>query len=139
MPSGTSLRCRVSVTGGWPRTLAQRRVGEDQLDPLPSQIPSCRITAAGSSGTTRRASPRSCDPRTQERIALKELLVGFPCEGGSSRPSIQPLLPDTPDAPVELPQAVVVRGSAVVPVVASKFRVEGGLLLAHIVMSMDPA
>ena len=65
-----------------------RRVGEDQPDPLPSQIPSCRITAAGSSGTTRRAGPRSCDPRTQERIALKELLVGFPCEGVSSRPSI---------------------------------------------------
>src|SRR5215510_5581362 len=87
-----------------------RRVGEDQPDPLPSQIPSCRITAAGSSGTTRRASPRSCDPGTQERIAPKELLVGFPFEGLSSRPSVQPLLPDTPDAPIELPQAVVVRG-----------------------------
>src|SRR5262249_16288276 len=63
-----------------------RRVGEDQPDPLPSQIPSCRITATGSSGTTRRAGPRSCDPGTQERIAPKELPVGFPCEGLSSRP-----------------------------------------------------
>ena len=33
----------------------------------------------------------------------------------------------------------MVRGSTVVPVVAAKFRVEGGLLLAHIVMSVDSA
>ena len=65
-----------------------RRVGEDQPDPLPSQIPSCRITAAGSSGTTRRAGPRSCDPGTQKRIAPKELPVSFPCEDLSSRPSV---------------------------------------------------
>ena len=118
---------------------AARRVGEDQPDPLPSQIPSCRITATGSSGTTGRAGPRLCDPWSQKRITPKELPVDFPCEGPSSRPSIEPFLPDTPDAPVELPQAAVVRGSTVVLVVAAKFRVEGGLLLAHLVMSMDSA
>ena len=119
--------------------VAGRRVGEDQPDPLPSQIPSCRITATGSSGTTRRAGPRLCDPGSQKRITQKEPCVSFPCERLPSRSSVEPFLPDAPDAPVELPQAAVVRGSTVVPIVAAKFRVEGGLLLAHIVMSMDSA
>ena len=116
-----------------------RRLGEDQPDPLPSQTPSCRITATGSSGTTGRAGPRLCDPWTQERMASKELCVGFPCEGPSPRPSFQPLFPDTPDAAVELPQAAVVRGSTVVLVVAAKFRVEGGLLLVHVVVPVSLA
>jgi TIR domain len=99
-----------------------RRVGEDQPDPLPSQIPSCRTTAAGSSGTTRRAGPRSRDPGSQKRITPKELFVGSPGEGPSPRSSVQPFLPDAPDTPVELPQAVIVRRSAVVSIVAAKFR-----------------
>src|SRR5262249_48700247 len=91
--SGLEMASRAGLkfyAGSLHRLLGEitRRVGEDQPDPLPSQIPSCRITATGSSGTTRRAGPRSCDPGTQERIAPKELPVGFPCEGLSSRPSV---------------------------------------------------
>jgi len=74
-------------------------------------------------------------------MAPKELPVGFPCGGLSSRPSVYPILPDAPDAPdapVELPQAVIVRRSSVVSVVAAKSRVEGSVLLAHIVMSIAP-
>ena len=72
-------------------------------------------------------------------MASKELFVGCPCEVLSSRPSVEPRLPETPDAPVELPHAAVVRWATVVSVVAAKLRVEGGLLLAHVVMSMDLA
>ena len=93
----------------------------------------------GSSSRPRRAGPGSRDPGAQERVAPKELCVGFPCEGPSPRPSIQPLLPDTPDAAVELPQAAVVRRSAVVLVVAAKFRIEDGLLLAQVVVPMSLA
>jgi hypothetical protein len=93
----------------------------------------------GSSGRTRRAGPRSRDPGTPKRITSKELFVGFPGEGLSPRPSVQPFLPDAPDTPVELPQAVVVRRPAIVSVVAAKFRVEGGLLLAHAVVPMSLA
>jgi hypothetical protein len=72
-------------------------------------------------------------------MASKELLVNCPGEVLPSRPSAKPCLPDTPDAPIELPQAAVVRRATVVSVVAAKLRVEGGLLLAHGVMSMDAA
>jgi hypothetical protein len=44
-----------------------------------------------------------------------------------------------PETPVEPPQAVVVRRSAIVRVVIAKFRVEGGLLLAHVVVPMNLA
>src|SRR5262249_40696449 len=132
-------RIRQHRSGAANLSPALRRVGENQPDPPPSQTPPCRITAVGSSGTTRRAGPRLCDPRTHQRMASKELFVGCPCEVLSSRPSVEPRLPETPDAPVELPQAAVVRWATVVSVVAAKLRVEGGLLLAHVVMSMDLA
>jgi hypothetical protein len=72
-------------------------------------------------------------------MASKELCVDCPCEVLSARPSVEPCLPETPDAPIELPQAAVVRRATVVSVVAAKLRVEGVLLLAHGVMSMDAA
>jgi hypothetical protein len=37
--------------------------------PPPSQTPPCGIAAVGSSGATRRTSPRACDPGNRERIA----------------------------------------------------------------------
>src|SRR4051812_48409037 len=42
-------------------------------------------------------------------------------------------------APVELPQTSVVRGTAIVLVVAAEFRVQDSLLLLHGVMAVDAA
>ena len=40
---------------------------------------------------------------------------------------------------MELPQTAIVRGAAIVLVVTAEFRVEGGLLLVHGVMSVYAA
>ena len=72
-------------------------------------------------------------------MAFQELCVALPGEGLAPRPTIEPLFPGTSHLPVELPQAAVVRRAAVILVVASHLRVEGFLLLGHIVMSMRSA
>ena len=93
----------------------------------------------GSSGMTRRSGPRAYDLGTLERMALKDLLVLCPSQVPSPRPSSEPLLPGTLDAPLELPETTVVRRPSIVPVVTAKFRVEGGLLLVHGVVPMGSA
>ena len=65
--------------------------------------------------------------------------VPFPGQPPSTCPAAQPFPPDAQDSLIELPNCAVVRRSSVVSVVAAKFRVEGSLLLAHVVMSMDSA
>jgi hypothetical protein len=126
--------CWTFLISGCPDRADTSRVGEDQ----PLTNPVVQNYCSGFLRYDRRAGPRSCDPGTRERMAPTELPVGFPCGGLSSRPSVYPILPDAPDVPVELPQAVIVRRSSVVSVVAAKFRVEGSVLLAHIVMSIAP-
>ena len=79
------------------------------------------------------------DPRTQQWMAAQDLRVRFPTEGLSPRPPLKPLLPSPPDAPVELPQTAVVRWAAIVLVVATKFRIEDGLLPVHGVVPMRAA
>jgi hypothetical protein len=64
--------------------------------------------------------------------------IALPRERAAARAPIEPLLPDTPNLPIELPQTAVVRGSAVVLVVASQLRVEGPGLLRHVTVSMLP-
>jgi len=68
------------------------------------------------------------DAGTQQRIPTKKLLIALPREVPSPRPSVKPFAPQTPDTPIELTQAPVVRRATIVLVVASKFRVEGLLL-----------
>jgi hypothetical protein len=110
--------CWTFLISGCPDRADTSRVGEDQ----PLTNPVVQNYCSGFLRYDRRAGPRSCDPGTRERMAPTELPVGFPCGGLSSRPSVYPILPDAPDATVELPQ----------------FRVEGSVLLAHIVMSIAP-
>jgi hypothetical protein len=67
---------------------------------------------------------------------MQELRVLLPGKRPSSCSPAKPLLPDLADAPIELPQAAVVRGSSVVLVVAAEFGVEGGLLPMHGIVAM---
>ena len=72
-------------------------------------------------------------------MAVQDLRVLLPCEGPSPRPAAEPFLPGPLNLPIELPQAAEVRGPPIVLVVAAKFRVEGGLLPAHVVVAMGSA
>ena len=62
------------------------------------------------------------DTGTQQRMPTKKLCVTLPREVPSPRPSVKPFAPQTPDAPIELPQAPVVRRAAVVLVLLQKTR-----------------
>ena len=70
---------------------------------------------------------------------MQELRVFFPGKRPSSCSPAEPLFPDLTDAPIELPQAAVVRGPSVVLVVAAEFGVEGGLLPLHVIVAMGSA
>jgi len=72
-------------------------------------------------------------------VAVQDLRVLFPREGPSPRPPAKPFLPGPLDHPVELPQAVEIRGPSIVLVVTAEFRVEGGLLPVHVVVAMGAA
>jgi hypothetical protein len=102
----------------------------------PSETPPCRFPAVGSSSQSLRASPGILDPRVQQRMPAKKLGVSLPCQAVPTRSSIQPLLPDPHDAPIELQKALGVRRSPIVLVVASEFGVEGFPLLVHRGMSV---
>src|SRR5262249_60451394 len=67
---------------------------------------------------------------------MQKLRVLFPGKRPPPRPRAEPLLPGPLDAPIELPQAAVVRGPSVVLVMAAEFRVESGLLPVHVVVTM---
>src|SRR5215470_19079382 len=67
---------------------------------------------------------------------MQDLRVLLPREGTPPRPPVKPFLPGPLDRPVDLPQAAEVRGPSIVLVVAAEFRVEGGLLPVHGVMTM---
>lgn len=69
-------------------------------------------------------------------MPAKKLGVSLPCQAVPTRSSIQPLLPDPHDAPIELQKALGVRRSPIVLVVASEFGVEGFPLLIHRGMSV---
>ena len=71
-------------------------------------------------------------------MTAQDLRVPFPTEGLSPRPPFEPLLPGLPDAPVELLQTAVVRWSAVVLVVAPKFRIKDGLFHGVVPMRAVP-
>src|SRR5262245_30653325 len=163
MAARAGREARSQQAGLGPGTV-QRRVGENRTSPVgcpclyplfpascpyrvavalsrssPSQTPPRGITPVGSSGRTHPSSPRTCDPRSQQRMAVQELRVFLPSQRPSPRPPAEPFLPGLPDAPKELPQTAVVRGTAIVLVVAAEFRVEGGLLPVHGVMAMCSA
>src|SRR5262249_42626028 len=72
-------------------------------------------------------------------MATLQLCVLLPGKPPSPRPPAEPLFPGPLDAPVELPQAAVVRGSSIVLVMAAEFGVEGGLLPIHVVVAMSLA
>src|SRR6266511_2194718 len=109
------------------------------IRPHPSQTPPCRFPAAGSSSRTHCASPGVSDTRAQQRKALQKKLIALPREGFAARAPVKPLVPQTPDTHIELPQTAVVRRAAVVLVVAPKLRVEHVLLCAHGLVPMRAA
>src|SRR5262249_15303248 len=90
----------------------------------PSQIPPRGITPVGSSGKTHCSGPGTCDPGSQKRLAMHQLPLLFPGKRPPPRPPPEPLFPGPLDAPIELPQAAVVRGPSVVLVMATEFRVK---------------
>ena len=74
------------------------------------------------------------DARAKQRMAVEQLLEVGPVERLPARAPIQPLVPEPPDEPIELPQTAVVRRPPVVLVVAPEFGVERrGLVLDRVV------
>ena len=69
-------------------------------------------------------------------MPAKKLGVSLPGQAVPPRSSIEPLLPDPHDAPIELQKTLGVRRSSIVLVVASELGVEGFLLLIHRGMSV---
>jgi len=76
------------------------------------------------------------DPGAQQGMALQKVNIRGPREALAARAPVEPLVPETKDPPIELPQTSVVRRASVVLVVAPQFRIEGLLLLRHGVMPM---
>ena len=69
-------------------------------------------------------------------MPAKKLGVALPGQAVPPRSSIEPLLPDPHDAPIELQKTLGVRRSSIVLVVAAELGVEGFLLLIHRGMSV---
>src|ERR1700745_272529 len=61
----------------------------------------------------------------------QDFVKSFPRQPPPARAATQPLLPDATDAPIELPETLVVCRSPVILVVAAELGVEDFLLLSH--------
>src|SRR5437762_1143189 len=64
------------------------------------------------------------DPGAQQGMALQKVNIRGPREALAARAPVEPLVPETKDPPIELPQTSVVRRASVVLVVAPQFRIE---------------
>jgi hypothetical protein len=72
----------------------------------------------------------------QQRVLAEQGIVFRPRQPRPARPAIEPLVPEFAGAPIELPEALGVRRSPVVLVVAPELGIEGLRLLVHRHMSV---
>ena len=79
---------------------------------------------------------RGADPRLQQRVSAEKGIVFLPRQPPPASAAIEPLVPESAGAAVELPETLVVRPPPVVLVVAPEFGIEGLLLLVHRFMSV---
>src|SRR5260370_10220056 len=112
----------------------------DDRPPPPSLTRASGITALGSSDPAPCASTGLGDVWALQRIHVEEFLVDGQGERPTARTPVEPLLPGSPDHPIEPRDTPEVRRSPVVLVVAPKYRVEGRLLLREriVPVSLSP-
>ena len=79
-----------------------------RLKAQPSQSRASGATALGSSSGTPRTDPRMGNIRAQQRVPSEQRCEVRPGERLAAGAAVQPLLPDAPYTPVELPQTAVV-------------------------------
>ena len=77
-----------------------------------------------------------CDQWKQQGVATKDFRISFPRQPLSASAASEPLPPNAPGRPIELPDAPVVRRSSGVLVVAPELGVEELLLLVHRLVSV---